>query len=165
VLPLIVCVGLAAIFFFVQRATYPASPHIELPGREARNQNPWVQAFRWARANTPHDALFALDAKYVNQDGEDAQTFRAWSLRSALPDFSKDGGEAAITPSLAESWNTAAEAQRGLSAENDAVRDPRILPLGATWMIVRTATLTGHLCPYANATVKVCSLTAPDSTH
>jgi hypothetical protein len=157
--PLCVFSILAAIFFHVQRKTFPLSPHIELPGREAYNANPWVQAFLWARTYTPAGARFALDAKYINQDGEDAQTFRAWSLRSALPDFSKDGGEAAITPSLASTWLPAAEAQRDLSAENDATRDPRILPLGATWMIVHTSTTTAHPCLYNNATVKVCRLT------
>jgi hypothetical protein len=158
-IPLLAFVALSATFFFVQRQTYTTSPQIELPGREANHPNPWVQAFLWARANTPADALFALDAKYVNQDGEDAQTFRAWSLRSALPDFSKDGGEAAITPSLAASWLPAATAQQGLSTENDTQRDARILPLGATWMIVRSTNPTRHPCPYNNTTVKVCRLT------
>jgi hypothetical protein len=151
--------AMAATFFFVQRATYPASPHIELPGRQARNSNPWVRAFLWARAHTPPDALFALDAKYVNEDGEDAQTFRAWALRSALPDFSKDGGEAAIAPSLAAAWYTAATAQRGLSSEDDRIRDVRILPLGATWMIVHATAQTRHPCPYDNGVIKVCKLT------
>jgi hypothetical protein len=117
-----------------------------------------VQAFLWARTHTPANATFALDAKYVNEPGEDAQTFRAWSLRSALPDFSKDGGEAAITPSLAATWDTAATAQKGLSAEDDATRDQRILPLGATWMVLHSQAVTNHPCPYRNTVVKVCEL-------
>jgi hypothetical protein len=158
-LPCCIFATMAATFFFVQRTSYPASPHVELPGRQARNGNPWVQAFLWARAHTPPDALFALDAKYVNEDGEDAQTFRAWALRSALPDFSKDGGEAAITPSLAPAWQTAATAQRGLSNEDDRIRDVRILPLGATWMVVHSTAQTRHPCPYDNGVIKVCQLT------
>jgi hypothetical protein len=158
-IPLLTFAALAATFFFVQRQTYTTSPQVEFPGGEARNTNTWVEAFLWARANTPADALFALDAKYVNQDVEDAQTFRAWSLRSALPDFSKDGGEAAITPSLAASWLPTATAQQGLSNEDDNQRDARILPLGATWMIVRSTTPTRHPCPYSNPTIKVCRLT------
>ena len=161
-IPTLVLIALALVFFRVQRTIYPASPHIELPGREAHNTNPWVQAFLWTRARTPSDALFALDPKYVNENREDAQTFRAWSLRSALPDFSKDGGEAAISPSLAESWKVAADAQRNLSTEDDATRDARIMPLGATWMIVHAETLTSHDCPYANESVKVCRLAVSD---
>jgi hypothetical protein len=150
---------LAAIFFFVQRSTFPASPHIELPGREARNPNPWVRAFLWARVNTPPDAVFALDARYINEYGEDAQTFRARSLRAALPDFSKDGGEAAITPALAARWQQAASAQRDLSTEDDARRDRLIVPLGATWMVVHSAAPTRHACPYDNGVIKLCRLT------
>jgi hypothetical protein len=157
-LPCCLFTALAAIFFFVQRSTYPASPHIELPGHQAHNGNPWVQAFLWSRAHTPPGALFALDAKYVNEDGEDAQTFRAWALRSELPDFSKDGGEAAISPALAAAWQTAATAQLGLSIEDDRTRDALVLPLGATWMVVHATAHTAHPCPYNNGIIKVCQL-------
>jgi hypothetical protein len=143
--------------FFVQRGAFPDSLHVELPCRT--NPNPWTQAFLWARANTPRDALFALDAKYVNEHGEDAQTFRATALRSALPDFSKDGGEAAITPSLAAAWQQGATAQAGLSTESDAIRDKRLRPFEVTWMVLRSSAPTRYLCPYNNGTVKVCRLT------
>jgi hypothetical protein len=146
--------------FYVQRQTFPASEHLEFPWRAQQNPNPWVRAFLWARHNTPPDALFALDTKYVNQDGEDAQTFRPIALRSAVPDFSKDGGEAAITPSLATQWLQGADAQTNLSTETDAVRDARLLPLGVTWMVLHVAAPTAHDCPYNNGVIKVCSLTA-----
>jgi hypothetical protein len=157
-IPSTIFLCLCAVMFFVQRATFPASPHIELPGRESHNRNPWVQAFLWARANTPPDALFALDAKYVNENGEDAQTFRAWSLRSALPDFSKDGGEASITPSLAGDWQRAASAQKSLSNDSDNIRTIRLRPLGATWMVLHATAQTTNRCPYNNGTIKVCQL-------
>jgi len=144
------------IMFFVQRKTFPLSPHIELPGHA--NHNPWVQAFLWARNNTPPDALFALDAKYVNEDGEDAQAFRAWSLRSALPDYSKDGGEASITPALAPAWQQAASAQKDLSTESDTERDVKLLPFHITWMVLHSSASTHYPCPYDNGTVKVCWL-------
>jgi hypothetical protein len=149
--------SLGILMLAVQRNTFPASPQIELPNRA--NYNPWVQAFLWARVNTPSDALFALDDKYVNEDGEDAQTFRAWSLRSALPDYSKDGGEASITPALATAWQQAATAQKDLSTESDAERDAKLLPFHATWMVLHSSASTQHPCPYDNATVKVCRLT------
>jgi hypothetical protein len=155
-LPALILIALAATMFTVQRNTFPASRHLEFPWLTPRN--PWSQAFLWARANTPPDALFALDAKYVNEDGEDAQTFRATALRSALPDFSKDGGEAAITPALADQWQQGAAAQTNLSTESDTLRDARLLHLGVTWMILHSTASTKHPCPYDNKTVKVCRL-------
>ena len=155
--PALVLLALAATMFTVQRNTFPASRHLELPWLPPRN--PWSQAFLWAHANTPPNALFAIDAKYINEVGEDAQTFRATALRSALPDFSKDGGEAAITPSLADQWQQGADAQINLSTESDTVRDARLLPLGVTWMVLHSTAPTGHTCPYNNGTVKVCRLT------
>jgi hypothetical protein len=160
-LPALFVLASAAGLFFAQRATFPVSPHLELPGRA--NSNPWVQAFLWSRAHTPGDALFALDARYINQDGEDAQTFRAWSQRSALPDFSKDGGEASITPSLAPTWQRAAAAQQDLATLTDADRDARLRPFGVTWILLPITTSTNRLCPYQNAVVKVCRLTL--ATH
>lgn len=157
--PVLVLLALAATMFFVQRQTYPASEHIEFPWRAQQSPNPWVQAFLWIRAHTPPDALFALDTKYVNEDGEDAQTFRPIALRSALPDFSKDGGEAAITPSLAELWQQGATAQVDLSTESDGLRDARLHPLGVTWMVLHSAAPTIHPCPYNNGTIKVCQIT------
>jgi len=151
--------AMAAIMFYVQRQSFSLSPQVELPWRADSNPNPWVQAFVWARNNTPRDALFALDAKYVNTNGEDAQTFRATALRSALPDYSKDGGEASITPALAPTWQPAADAQRDLSQLNDTTRDARLRPFGITWMVLHANAQTAHPCPYVNRTVKVCSLT------
>jgi hypothetical protein len=157
-LPVLVLLALAATMFYVQRQTFPASEHLELPWRAQQNPNPWVRAFLWARDNTPPDALFALDAKYVNEDGEDAQTFRATALRSAVPDFSKDGGEAAITPSLATQWQQGANAQINLSTETDTIRDPRLRPLGVTWMVLHSTAPTAHPCLYDNGSIKVCRL-------
>jgi len=157
-LPAVLILALAATMFYVQRQTFPSSQHLELPWRAQHNPNPWVQAFYWCRANTPPDALFALDTKYVNEDGEDAQTFRPIALRSALPDFSKDGGEAAITPSLSDQWQQGAEAQINLSTETDTLRDAHLLPLGVTWMVLHESATTAHPCPYNNGIIKVCSL-------
>jgi hypothetical protein len=114
-MPALLILSMAAVMCFVQRQDFPASPHVELPWRADRNINPWVQAFSWIRQNTPQDSLFALDARYINTEGEDAQTFRAIALRSAIPDFSKDGGEASITPTLALLWQQGARAQKDLS--------------------------------------------------
>jgi len=157
-IPVSVIAVSACVMGYVQRRSFPMSSHIELPDRSARSANPWVQAFLWVGENTSRDALFALDAKYVNTEGEDAQNFRALAMRSALPDYSKDGGEASITPQLAAAWQQGAAAQARLSELADDVRDQRLLPFGVTWMVLHSQAVTDHACPYDNGTVKVCRL-------
>lgn len=158
-LPSLLIVATAFIMFRVQRAEFQASAHLELPWRAQANPNPWVQAFRWSRANTPAAAFFALDAHYITLPGEDAQTFRAISLRSALPDFSKDGGEAAITPPLADAWAAGVRAQTNLSREDDSTRLARLQPFGVNWLVLLSSAKTALPCPYENGIVKVCRLT------
>ena len=143
--------------FFAQRATFPNSAHIEWP--DAAPRNPWQQAFLWIRAHTPTNALFALDAHYITAGRhEDAQCFRAIAQRSALPDYSKDGGEASITPALTALWATGEAAQENLETEPDALRLAKLQPLGVTWLILETTSPTAFSCPYRNLTVKVCRL-------
>ena len=142
--------------WLTQRASFPASPPVEWPGHP--NPNPWVQAFLWIRQNTPEDAFFALDSRYINRGGEDAQTFRALALRSAVPDFSKDGGEAAITPALAPAWLTGSNATKDLSRSSDLQRWQSLMPLGVQWLVLDASAPTNLRCPYRNPVVKVCAL-------
>jgi hypothetical protein len=146
------------IMFAANRAAFPNSSHLELPGLAPRN--PWVQAFLWVREHTPKDALFALDADYINARGEDAQCFRAIAERSALPDYSKDGGEASIAPELAATWMAGQSAQNNLSApeETDGQRLAALRPLGVNWIVLQSSAVTHFDCPYENARVKVCRL-------
>ena len=148
---------LGGAMWFAQRATFPASAHVEWP--YAASRNPWVTAFEWVRVNTPVGAVFALNAHYV-LDGtqEDAQCFRAIAERSALPDYSKDGGEAAITPWLASAWNAGQSAQEGLETMSDVERLRRLRPFGVTWIVLEAPSSTGFACPYDNGAVKVCRL-------
>jgi hypothetical protein len=139
-----------------QRQQFPASIHIELPWRA--NPNPWVRAFVWCRDNTPTGALFALDAHYITTHGEDAQTFRAIAQRSAVPDFSKDGGEASITPRLANQWQAGFTAQLNLSSLNASTLRSRLAPLGVTWLVLRSTSPAVLACPYDNGEIKVCKL-------
>ena len=147
---------LGGVMFTVQRQTYPASPHFELPFIYPRN--PWVHSFVWARQNTPENAVFALDAHYITEPGEDAQGFRAWAERSALPDYSKDGGEASITPALASEWAAGVEAQLGIDQQSDAERAASLKRMGADWVLLRRTSATGWECPYENEAVKVCRI-------
>jgi hypothetical protein len=141
-----------------ERTAFPNSNHLELPWTTP--QNPWVQAFLWIRANTPKDALFALNADYINLPGEDAQCFRAIAERNALPDYSKDGGEASIAPELTPAWTLAQTAQQSLSAPatTDADRVAALIPLGVSWVVLEATAQTSFDCPYRNDAVKVCRL-------
>jgi hypothetical protein len=150
---------LAIIMLRAERYTFPNSTHFESPGREPTNS--WERAFEWIRASTPVDALFALDANYITQPGEDAQTFRAIAERSAIPDYSKDGGEASITPALTALWFTGQAAQTGLNTATDAQRIATLRPLGASWVVLPSEAATGFPCSYADETVKVCRLPQP----
>jgi hypothetical protein len=149
---------LGGIMFSAARSAFPNSPHLELPGTSPRN--PWVQAFLWINQHTPKDALFALDPDYINSPHEDAQCFRAIAQRSALPDYSKDGGEASIAPDLTPAWTAGQQAQQALNAPatTDASRLAALTPLGVSWLVLNAQTATRFTCPYANAAVKVCRI-------
>ena len=147
---------LGGIMFAAQRSTYPASAHFEWPGVVPKNQ--WSQAFLWIRDNTPKDALFALDANYISRDSEDAQSFRGIAERSVLPDYSKDGGETSIAPTLADAWTDGQIAQTGLDTDSEAARKAKLQPLGVGWVVLANTSATTWACPYENARVKVCQL-------
>ncbi len=99
-----------------------------------------------------------------------AVRFRAIAERSALPDYSKDGGEASIAPELTAAWQVGQAAQQGLSgklqarwsesqgAAADLARVQALAPLGVTWVVMRDRAVTNFECPYANDVVKVCRL-------
>jgi hypothetical protein len=158
---------LAGVMVAAERKTFPASRHLELPGvlewdgsdRENQDRdNRWEQAFAWVGANTPKDAMFALDAQYITKPGEDAESFRAIAERSALPDFSKDGGVVTNKPELAAEWLQGQMAQSKLSEEPDALRVAALRPLGVTWVVLERSAVTGFACLYRNEAVKVCRL-------
>ncbi len=140
----------------MQRGLYRASGWVEWPGAMPRNG--WEQAFLWARDHTTRDAVFALDARYTELAGEDAQGFRAVALRAVLPDAAKDGGVAAVMPELAGAWAAGMRAQQGLEGATDERRRARLLPLGVGWIVLGTGAETVLECPYANDTAKVCRL-------
>jgi hypothetical protein len=152
---LLIC-ALGGLMYGVEHATYPALAQVELPWVESRN--PWALAFLWVRHNTPTDAVVALDADYIQAEGENAQGFRAIAERSSLADFSKDGGSASIFPSLAEKWMVEHTADTGLSRMSDTERVRRLAPFHVSWLILQQPATTRLQCPYQNERVKVCRL-------
>jgi hypothetical protein len=154
---------LTSVMVVVERRTFPASRHIELPSVMAQSlsaepENQFEQAFVWISRNTPRDAVFAMDAQYITKPGEDAQGFRAIAERSVLPDFSKDGGMVTNMPELAAAWLQGQAAQAGLNTETDDQRLAALKPMGVTWLVLQRNAVTGFACEFANEAVKVCRL-------
>jgi hypothetical protein len=154
---------LTAVMVTAERRTFPASTHLELPNAQAwgastDSGNQFERVFQWISRNTPRDAIFALDSQYIQEQGEDAQGFRAIAERSVLPDFSKDGGVVTNKPELATAWLQGETAQAKLNVEPDAERVAALRPLGVTWVVLKRTAATGFVCEYANELVKVCRL-------
>jgi len=149
-------VPLCAGMFVAQRALFPASAHIEWPGAAPKNQ--WVRAFLWIRANTPRDAIFALDPTYMDIAGEEENSFEAIAQRSMLADANKASGAVSMFPAMAEEWLVQVQAQSGWPTFQ--LRDFRRLQAqyGVTWVVLQQPDTPGLDCPYQNATVLVCRL-------
>lgn len=156
VIPALV-VPLAAGMFLVERATYPHSPHIELPGART-SSNDWVNALLWIRQNTPPDAVFAVDSRYFLVPGVDVHGFRAVAGRAALADYFKDGGAVSIFPALAPEWKRMSDATFGLNrfTEPDFVRLAREYPV--SWTVIHGAPPAAMDCPYAQRGYTVCRI-------
>jgi hypothetical protein len=87
---------------FAQYQTFPDTHHIEWPERATGND--WVEGFHWVKANTPVDARFVLDPRYMSLPGEDFHGFRGLAERGQMGDWSKDSGVALLFPRLAPRW-------------------------------------------------------------
>ena len=142
--------------YCVDRSLYPASPHLEIPGRTVTN--PWLQAFQWVRDNTPHDAVFALPPRYLLMPGEDLHGFRAIALRSMIADQIKDSGVASVFPQMAPEWKREQQLTQGW----DHYTAPDFLALATrspvSWVIVQPQQANGLDCPFHNPAVSVCRL-------
>jgi hypothetical protein len=149
-------IPLAAGLFLAQRALFPGTEHLELPGRVS--QNPWLQAFAWVRANTPEDAYFALDPDTMELPHEDYHSFRALAERSELADWVKDAAVATQVPDLAPLWVQQTDAAAGWKhfQKQDFLRLQQ--EFGVDWIVVQGAGVDGLACPYSNGAVTVCRL-------
>jgi len=149
-------VPLCAGMFVAQRSLFPASTHVEWPGRAPKN--PWAQAFLWIRQNTNIDAVFAIDPEYMNIAGEDEIGFRCLAERSRLADDVKDNGVVSMFPPLAEKWWEQVQAQtpwKDLKATDFARLKEKY---GVQWVVLQQPGSSQLHCAYENSVVRVCHL-------
>ncbi len=153
----VICIGVAALMFFVERDIYPASTHIEWPWVRSTS-NAWVNTLFWVRHNTPRDAVFAVDSRYFTADGIDKHGFRAIARRSELADYFKDGGAVAMFPALAGEWKQMSDATYGLNhfTAADFTRLAREYPV--TWTVIHGPAPAGMECPYQQQGYAVCKI-------
>lgn len=163
----LICFGAIALtFFLTDRIPYAASPHIEWPGTTTKNS--WVEAFDWARRNTPPDAIFALHPNYMNLPGEDAHGFRAFAQRTVLADSVKDRAVAGLEPDLAYQWRMEITARSRWP--DFTARDFQRLrqQFHVSWVVLERASLRHdpadlHLiCPFRNSAVFLCRIPESD---
>jgi len=147
-----ICAGM----WFPQRELFPATPHLEWPGRAPHNE--WVEGFEWIRAHTPIDAYFALNPDHMNARGEDQHGFRAIAERSRLADRVKDSGAVSMFPKLAATWWEQVRAQDGWTKFQPADLLRLKHHFGVNWVVLEQPGLAGLDCPYQNTRLMVCQL-------
>ena len=153
---LLLFMPLCAGMFYAQRQVFPATPHLELPGRSS--PNPWVQAFLWIKQNTPADAYFVLDPEHMKLAGEDQHGFRALAERSMMADSVKDSGAVTMFPELAEAWKEQTVAQSGWTRFGRADFARLKQAYGVSWVVLDAASAAGLECPYHNRRLQVCRI-------
>jgi len=155
-----ICAGM----FYAQRQLFPATAHLELPGRTS--ENPWLDAFLWIRRNTPTDAYFALNPQHMRLSGEDQHGFRATAERSMLADAVKDSGAVTMFPALAQEWERQVQAQKGWDHFGPSDFERLRNQFGITWVVVNQGQTAGLDCPYRNSLLAVCRIaSAPQPPH
>lgn len=142
--------------YAAQRALFPASRHLEVPGRPPANR--WLQAFAWIRINTPKDAYFALGPDYLTQPGEDMHGFRALAERSALADSLKDGSVMSKAPALVPRWQAEVQAQAGWNRFRTADFERLRAQFGADWVLLDVPPPASFACPYRRDGLSVCRI-------
>ena len=147
----------AVAMWFSQMQAFPNESHVEWPW--SKSANPWVQAFQWARVNTPKSAVFALPPDYMDNPLEDHVGFRAVAERSALADRGKDGGIPALFPSLADEWREDVRISSALLHAPSRSDVESLQRQQVKWVVIPARLRDSWLpCPYQNATAAVCQL-------
>jgi hypothetical protein len=142
--------------FAAQRIEFSGSQHIEWPGRAP--SNPWIQAFEWIRNNTPTNAYFALDPRYLAAPGEEYHSFRALAERSQLADAIKDTAVVTQVPELGPEWDREIQAQQGWKNFQLADFERLKAEFGVNWALVSDPPPQGLACRWHNASLAVCQI-------
>jgi len=149
--------GIASFGMFAsQRALFAATPHFEFPG--TRPTNPWLESFAWIRNNTPVNAYFALDPKYLAAPGEDYHSFRALAERSMLADMIKDPAVVTQVPELGPDWEKQTEAQVGWQHFEMADFHRLKSDFGVDWILVAYPEPAGFQCKWHNEMLAACEI-------
>ena len=144
--------------FLSEKLLLPASEHVEFPGRTSRN--PWLQAFAWIRENTPTDAYFALDPRYLGVPGEDYHSFRALAERSQLADAIKDAAVVTQVPELAPRWTGQVDARAGWSRFELADFERLKTRFDVDWVVLSYPPPARLSCIWHNDQLCVCRISA-----
>lgn len=144
------------VMFVAQIKLFAASDHVEWPGTSPRND--YEKAFLWVRENTPVDDFFALDPKFLESAGDDAQGFRDLAERSRMADDYKDSGAVSMFPPLAEPWYAQTEALKNWTRFQRQDFLQLRNSYGVDWIVISSSQNVGLPCPYQNRTVLVCRL-------
>ena len=142
--------------FASQRALFSSSSHLELPGTTTSNR--WLQAFAWIRINTPADAYFAMDPRYLAAPGEDYHSFRALAERSQLADAIKDTAVVTQVPDLGPTWEQQVSAQDGWTHFQLADFERLKRNFGVNWVLVSYPQPAGLDCRWHNDALSVCKI-------
>jgi hypothetical protein len=145
--------------FTAQLEEFPTSAHVELAN--SRPSNAWLRGFDWIHENTPQNAYFALNPRYLELPGEDFHGFRALAERSMLADDIDDRVVATIEPGVAAEWLEQDTALR--SWKDFTGTDLRSLKnrFGVDWVVLESghpALTKAMVCPYRNESMAVCRL-------
>jgi hypothetical protein len=146
--------------FLVQWELIDDGAHLEMPA--TATANPWLQAFHWIRLNTPADAYFALDPRYLAAPGEGFHGFRALAERSALSDGIKDTAVVTEVPSLAPAWHEQQLALAGWPQFQIADFERLKAQFGVDWVLVHYPQPSALHCRWHNQVLAVCKI-PPDS--
>jgi hypothetical protein len=145
--------------FTAQLEEFPTSAHVELAS--SRPSNAWLRGFDWIHENTPQNAYFALNPRYLELPGEDFHGFRALAERSMLADDIDDRVVATIEPGVAAEW---LEQDTALKSWKDFTgADLRSLKnrFGVDWVVLESghpALTDAMVCPYRNESMAICRL-------
>ena len=142
--------------FLAQWTLIDGGTHFEFPWTHP--SNPWLQAFDWARRQTPTDAYFALDPNYLSAPGEGFRSFRALAERSQLADGDKDAAVVTQVPTLAPAWHEQVAATAGWTHFKSEDFERLKAQFGVDWVVVSYPQTASLACRWHNGSLAVCQI-------